>query len=104
VSNVSKLRLPLHRSSRRDAAQAGLVASGVEETLVLTNDNARYTFTVARRRLKLIELVKYPETVLRTRKKQQPLTNDLAELNAPRFDSGAGRLGDESCKVTGFSR
>src|SRR5206468_4042228 len=34
-----------------------------EELLVLTNDNARYTFTSHGGGLKLIELVRYPESV-----------------------------------------
>ncbi len=57
------------------------VVSGVEQTLVLTNDNARYTFTSHGGGLKLVELLHYPEKVLRSRK-QQPATNNLAELNA----------------------
>ena len=57
------------------------VVSGVEATLVLTNDNARYTFTSHGGGLKRVELLHYPETVLRGRK-LQPQTNNLAELNA----------------------
>ena len=53
----------------------------VEQTLVLTNDNARYTFTSHGGGLKLVQLLHYPETVARTRRKQ-PLTNNFAELNA----------------------
>ena len=57
------------------------VAAGVEENLVFTNDHARYTFTSHGGGLKRVELLHYRETVSRARK-QQPLTNNLAELNA----------------------
>ncbi|MCU0784614.1 MAG: membrane protein insertase YidC [Verrucomicrobia bacterium] len=77
------------------------VASGDEETLVLTNDNARYTFTSQGGGLKFIELVKYPETVSRSRKKQ-PLTNDLAGLNAHVSIPVLAVLGDESVQGDGI--
>jgi YidC/Oxa1 family membrane protein insertase len=51
-----------------------------EELLVLTNDNARYTFTSHGGGLKLIELVQYPESVsTRREKSQQP--QRVASLN-----------------------
>ncbi len=52
-----------------------------EELLVVTNSNARYTFTSHGGGLKLVELVHYPETVS-TRREKQPATNNLATLNA----------------------
>ncbi len=55
--------------------------TGEETTLVIANDNARYTFTSHGGGLKLVELLHYPETVSRKHKKE-PFTNDLAELNA----------------------
>jgi hypothetical protein len=61
--------------------QPTFLASGDEETLVLTNANARYIFTSHGGGLKRIELVQYPETVSRVRKKH-PVTNNVAELNA----------------------
>ncbi len=51
-----------------------------EETLVLTNDNARYTFTSRGGGLEQIELLHYPETVSRQRK-GQPASSALATLN-----------------------
>ena len=51
-----------------------------EELLVLTNDNARYTFTSHGGGLKVIELVRYPETVSTRREKQRP-TQRVATLN-----------------------
>ena len=53
-----------------------------EQLIVLTNDNARYTFTSRGGGLKDIELVRYPETVSR-RSHKQPLTNNFATLNTP---------------------
>jgi YidC/Oxa1 family membrane protein insertase len=51
-----------------------------EELLVLTNDNARYTFTSHGGGLKLIELVRYPESVSTRREKlRQP--QRVASLN-----------------------
>ena len=52
-----------------------------EELLVVTNSNARYTFTSHGGGLKLVELVNYPETVS-TRRKKQPAVDHLATLNA----------------------
>ena len=52
-----------------------------EELFFVTNENARYTFTTHGGGLKLIELLKYPETVS-TRREKQPQTNRLATLNA----------------------
>ena len=52
-----------------------------EELRVVTNSNARYTFTSYGGGLKLVELVHYPETVSRSHDKQPP-TNNLATLNA----------------------
>jgi YidC/Oxa1 family membrane protein insertase len=75
--------------------------SGDEETLALTNDNARYTFTSHGGGLKRIELLHYPETVSRTRKKQ-PLTNNLAELNAEVSIPVLAVLGDESVQGDGI--
>jgi YidC/Oxa1 family membrane protein insertase len=52
-----------------------------EEFQVVTNDNARYTFTSHGGGLKLVELVRYPETVT-TRGDKHPAANNLATLNA----------------------
>ena len=53
----------------------------LEQVLVVTNINARYTFTSRGGGLKLVELVQYPETVSRIRKKKQPI-GQVATLNA----------------------
>jgi YidC/Oxa1 family membrane protein insertase len=83
------------------APQPAFLATGEEETLILTNDNARYTFTTRGGGLKRIELVHYPETVTRARKKQ-PLTNNLAELNAHAWIPVLAVLGDESVQGDGL--
>ncbi|MGD0260960.1 MAG: membrane protein insertase YidC [Verrucomicrobiota bacterium] len=63
------------------AAAKPLVSVNVPEELrVVTNSNARYTFTSHGGGLKLVELVHYPETVS-TRREKQPPTNNLATLN-----------------------
>src|SRR2546429_604208 len=51
-----------------------------EELMVVTNENARYTFTSHGGGLKLVELVKYPETVL-SRREAKRQTNRVATLN-----------------------
>src|SRR2546430_182614 len=50
-----------------------------EELLVLTNENARYTFTSYGGGLRLVELTRYPETVL-ARKQKAPQTHRVATL------------------------
>jgi YidC/Oxa1 family membrane protein insertase len=52
-----------------------------EELLVVTNTDARYTFTSHGGGLKLVELVGYPETVA-SRRDKRPETNGFATLNA----------------------
>lgn len=52
----------------------------VETTMVVTNENGRYTFTSHGGGLKQVELVRYRETVSRAGKKL-PLTNGVATLN-----------------------
>jgi YidC/Oxa1 family membrane protein insertase len=54
--------------------------NSVEELLVLTNENARYTFTSRGGGLKDVQLLKFPENVSRKRK-ESSATNDLATLN-----------------------
>lgn len=51
-----------------------------EELIVLTNENARYTFTSHGGGLKLVELLKFPETISRKSKGASP-TNGLVTLN-----------------------
>jgi len=51
-----------------------------EDLVILTNENARYTFTTHGGGLKLIELLKYPETVS-THREKLPQTNRVATLN-----------------------
>jgi YidC/Oxa1 family membrane protein insertase len=51
----------------------------IEKLVVITNDNARYTFTSHGGGLKMVELLHYPETVQR---KKDPATGRVATLNA----------------------
>jgi YidC/Oxa1 family membrane protein insertase len=52
-----------------------------EDLVVISNENARYTFTSHGGGLKMVELLKYPETVS-TRRLKQPDTNRVATLNS----------------------
>jgi len=83
------------------APKPAFLPGGDEEILVLTNDNARYTFTSHGGGLKRIELVHYPETVSRVRKKQPP-TNNVAELNAHVSVPMLAVLGDDSVQGDGI--
>src|SRR5258708_5333152 len=66
-----------------------------EQTITITNDNARYTFTSHGGGLKLVQLVHYPETVSRQTKKL-PLTNGVATLNTRAPAPVLALLGDDS--------
>lgn len=77
------------------------IAQGEEQTLVLTNANARYTFTSLGGGLKRIELLHYPETVSRARRKTAAMTNNLAELNALVSVPVLAVLGDASVQGDG---
>lgn len=57
-----------------------VATNAVERTWVLTNENARYTFTSLGGGLKKVELLDYPEKVTRQHTGQLP-TNGLATLN-----------------------
>lgn len=52
-----------------------------EQLITLTNDNARYTFTSRGGGLKLVELVRYPESVSALRRKKTVVLKNVATLN-----------------------
>jgi len=72
----------------------------LEETVVVTNDNARYTFTSLGGGLKLIELVRYPETVSKLNPRQ-PLASGVATLNARAIVPVLAELSAESVQGDG---
>ena len=72
-----------------------------EQTLTITNENARYTFTSHGGGLKTVELVHYAETISR-RRKAQPLTNGVVKLNAHAPAPVLAVLGDESVQGDGI--
>jgi YidC/Oxa1 family membrane protein insertase len=76
------------------------LADAPEELVVVTNDNARYTFTSHGGGLKLVELVQYPETVSRRREKG-PLTNGVATLNTRVSVPVLAVFGDDSVQGDG---
>ena len=78
-----------------------LVTTDVPEVLLtVTNSNARYTFSSHGGGLKLIELVRYPETVARRREKQ-PLTHNVATLNSFSPAPSLALLGGEAIQGDG---
>ncbi len=72
-----------------------------EETLVLKNDNARYTFTSLRRRIETGRTGALPTDGFASSKKQ-PLTNGVASLNTHVSVPVLAVLGDESVQGDGI--
>jgi YidC/Oxa1 family membrane protein insertase len=58
-----------------------LATNAPEQLIVVSNDNARYTFTSFGGGLKLVELLHYPEVVAK-KKKNAPETSRVATLNS----------------------
>ncbi len=71
-----------------------------EQLLVVSNDNARYTFTSRGGGLQLVELLKYPQSVRASRLNSKP-TNGVATLNTPACPPVLAILGDESIQGDG---
>jgi YidC/Oxa1 family membrane protein insertase len=69
--------------------------NAVSQLLVISNENARYTFTSQGGGLKQIELVKFPETISRKRK-DAPATTNVATLNTEGLMPVLAVLGNES--------
>lgn len=104
TSTATNLPSPAPAAPTPIPAQPGppeFIAQGEEQTLVLTNANARYTFTSLGGGLKRIELLHYPETVSRARRKAAAMTNNLAELNALVSVPVLAVLGDPSVQGDG---
>jgi YidC/Oxa1 family membrane protein insertase len=72
-----------------------------EDLEVITNENARYTFTSHGGGLKLVELVKYPETVS-ARRQKNPETNRVATLNIVTPAPTLAILGGEAVQGDGI--
>jgi YidC/Oxa1 family membrane protein insertase len=73
--------VPVLAEASTNAPRVALNTNVPEDLVVITNENARYTFTSHGGGLKLIELLRYPETVS-TRRQRQPVTNQVATLNS----------------------
>lgn len=68
-----------------------------EQVIVLTNDNARYTFTSHGGGLKTVELLRYPQTISpRWRRRDGSDTNGVVTLNALAPVPSMAVLGDSS--------
>ena len=72
-----------------------------EELIILSNDNARYTFTSHGGGLKEIELLRFPESIARE-SKDRPKTNGLATLNAHAKLTVLGILGSDAVQGDGL--
>jgi YidC/Oxa1 family membrane protein insertase len=72
---------PVLAETPTNAPRVALNTNVAEDLVVVSNENARYTFTSHGGGLKLVELLKYPETVS-ARRVRQPETNRVATLNS----------------------
>ena len=78
-------------------------SSALEETMVLTNENARYTFTSRGGGLKLVELLHYPEAVS-CRRKLPSGSNNVATLNDRAREPVLALLGSDAYVGDGVFR
>jgi len=78
ITGGTNLPVPLEATAARPFTSP--LPSAPEELLVMTNDVARYTFTSHGGGLKMVELLKYPESVS-CGSKQNVATNRVATLN-----------------------
>ena len=83
------------------APRPAFLTNAPEQTVVVTNENARYTFTSLGGGLKLVELTRYPETVSKRGQKQTP-TNGVATLNTRALVPVLAQLGGESVEGDGI--
>lgn len=81
TNQVAATNAPVLAEATTNAPRVTLNTNVPEDLLVISNENARYTFTSHGGGLKLVELAKYPETVS-ARRQRQPQTNRVATLNS----------------------
>jgi YidC/Oxa1 family membrane protein insertase len=81
TNQVGVTNVPVLAEASTNAPRVTVNTNVPEESLVISNENAIYTFTSHGGGLKLIELLRYPETVS-TRRQRQPVTNRVATLNS----------------------
>jgi YidC/Oxa1 family membrane protein insertase len=83
------------------APRPAFLTNAPEQTVVVTNENARYTFTSLGGGLKLVELARYPETVSKRGQQQTP-TNGVVTLNTRALVPVLAQLGGESVEGDGI--
>lgn len=97
---------PAHSAPASSAyARPDFTTNTTEELVVLTNENARYTFTSRGGGLKLVELLKFPETIARRGHGAAPTNgwvtlNDHAQLPVLAVIGSAGLLDDGRFALT----
>ncbi len=106
AAGASNVPVPLEAATTKPFTSP--VPAALEELLVMTNEVARYTFTSHGGGLKLVELLKYPESVS-CAGKRSTATNRVATLNAQARQpvlalAGSDALaGDGVFKISRFS-
>ena len=95
---ATQIQTPPSLSASSNAAAPFVAPSVAEETLTITNSDARYIFTSHGGGLKQIELVRYPETAGHARKAN---TNGVATLNTKAPVPVLALLGDAALQGDG---
>jgi YidC/Oxa1 family membrane protein insertase len=92
---------PVLAEAPTNAPRVAVNTNVPEDLVVISNENARYTFTSHGGGLKLVELLKYPETVS-TKRQRQPETNRVATLNTMTPAPTLAILGGEAVQGDGI--
>ena len=102
LAATNQATAPPPPTAEAPAPQRGPIATKnvPEELLTVTNGDGRYTFTSHGGGLKLIELVRYPETVS-ARRSKEPHTNRVATLNTFTLAPTLALLGSEAVQGDG---
>jgi len=101
TNQVAATNAPVLAEATTNAPRVVLNTNIPEDLVVISNENARYTFTSHGGGLKLVELAKYPETVS-ARRQRQPQTNRVATLNSVTLSPTLAILDGEAVQGDGI--
>ena len=101
TNQMAATNAPVLAEATTNAPRITLNTNVPEDLVVISNENARYTFTSHGGGLKLVELAKYPETVS-ARRQRQPQTNRVATLNSVTLSPTLAILDGEAVQGDGI--
>jgi len=101
TNQMAATNAPVLAEATTNAPRITLNTNVPEDLVVISNENARYTFTSHGGGLKLVELAKYPETVS-ARRQRQPQTNRVATLNSVTLSPTLAILDGETVQGDGI--